>query len=309
MNVSYASAVYFARLGQNTILLAPDSENVPTVVSEGPPFLRCEYILEEAAAELALDQASRRLSEYPSALLMMLPSPDGPPLRDAIIFARAQTVKVSWRDGSCIGHGLTADLYLASTAKNNHAWGNDQRLNKPAYFLTGGQGATSLWRILRSDLDLFNRYLFNLLPIQLPAGLPTADFSKIEDLGMRTKAQQHWKDLQENLIRNRHYPVITAAKLLAETLSAYYLEKAGCRSVRDLKPMLDKISESAKAKDNLTPFTDLDCHLMNKIRILHARTHPTNPTSRARRMRPEFASSVAEDIAEVISSIGLVVKN
>ena len=125
---------------------------------------------------------------------------------------------------------------------------------------------------------------------------------------MRAKADQHWKDLQENLIKSRYYPVITAAKLLGETLAAYYLVKAGSSSTRDFKPMLEQILKSIQAKDGSTPFTESDYYLMNKIRTLHARTHPTNVTSLVRRIRPELALSTAEDIVEVLTSLDMIPK-
>lgn len=306
MDVFYTSSLYTARRDQATLLLTPDADNVPTVASGTPLLLRAEYILEEDATGESLDRCSRRLSENASTLLMMLPSPDGPPIRDAVPFTKVRTDVISWKDGARIYHGLKADLYRASTATSNHIWSNSQRLNKPAYFLTGGQGVASLWRILRSDLDVHNRYLFSISPVGLPTGLPAVNFSIIEDPDMRSKAELHWRDLQENLLRGRYYPVITAAKLLGETLSAYYLLKAGNSSARELKPMLDQISKSIQAKDCSTPFTDLDYHILNKIRILHARTHPTNPTSLARRIRPELAVSVTEDIVEVLTSLGLI---
>ena len=91
---------------------------------------------------------------------------------------------------------------------------------------------------------------------------------------LRGKLVQHWEEVQSCVRSNLYGSLITAAKNLAETLATYAL-KGNAKASRsfaaglvELKAMLDR-GDSSKL-----PFSDLDLHLMNKLRIMHARTHP-----------------------------------
>jgi hypothetical protein len=53
------------------------------------------------------------------------------------------------------------------------------------------------------------------------------------------------------------------------------------------------------------PLSELDFHLMQKLRLLHQRTHPGRVATEGRSIRPELALSVAEDAIEIVTSIGL----
>jgi hypothetical protein len=66
-------------------------------------------------------------------------------------------------------------------------------------------------------------------------------------------------------------------------------------------PMLrDLLSNRTPAK---LPFTELDFHLMSKLRVLHQRTHVERAISRL--LSPELALTAAQDLVELLRSVGL----
>ena len=52
------------------------------------------------------------------------------------------------------------------------------------------------------------------------------------------------------------------------------------------------------------PFDFMAYHLMQKLRLLHARTHPGRVADMGRAIRPEFALTAAEDLVELLTIAG-----
>jgi hypothetical protein len=94
---------------------------------------------------------------------------------------------------------------------------------------------------------------------------------------------------------------------VAETVLADYLSQTGLSSRRDFDEMLGKLRDMLNAPKTETgvPFDFMDYHLMQKIRLLHGRTHSGQVARMGRATRPELALTVAEDLVEVLTSLGL----
>jgi hypothetical protein len=299
--------LYVARRKASVLVLAPASDGIPELLRPQPLLVRVAYLTGDISQEDLLVRESGRLGHDSCHLMLMQESLDGPPNRMASIFTYTRTTPISWRDGAQSHHGLQASEYRASTLNDGYTWGNEARSGRPAYFLTGSPQSTNLWRVARVDIDVAQRYVFTLAPVRLPQGLPSVDFSPIEDAKFRSEANQHWNEFQDCLLRHRYYGVVTAAKNVAETVLAYYLLRAGESRERDFSEMLKKLrrileDDASRASIRLTFF---DYHLMSKLRILHARTHPGRVIAEGRRIGPGLALSVAEDLIEVLTSLEL----
>jgi hypothetical protein len=130
-------------------------------------------------------------------------------------------------------------------------------------------------------------------------------FTTVNDAGLRAEAEQHWSDLQNHLVGHQHYALVTSAKNVAETILAYHLSQAGVSHKRNFKEMLDKLAELLESQaGKSTPFDFLSYHLMQKMRLLHARTHPGRVAAMGRAMRPELGLTIAEDLVEVLTLAG-----
>jgi hypothetical protein len=170
----------------------------------------------------------------------------------------------------------------------------------------GGFQSSDLWRVARHEIDPANRWIFTLAPVRLATGLPEVKFTMLSDPVLRAEAERHWAEFQSNLVGHQHYALVTSAKNVAETLLADYLSQAGVSCPRNFNEMLDKL-EGLLSRTQGTkpgPFDSMGYHLMQKIRLLHARTHPGRVTAMGRAMRPEFALTVAEDLIEVLTLAG-----
>lgn len=303
-----ALELFVAKRRASLLTLAPAPDGIPELIEPAPVLVRAVYIPHDSVTEDRLVAQSQELENFHAYLMLVLASPDGPPYRTATIFTYLGDVDISWRAGSMSRHGLRAEKYLASTTGSGHAWGNDTREGGPAYFLTGSPNSANLWRITRVDVDVACRYVFTLTPVRLAQGLPSADFAKIKDDALRREAEQHWTELQDCLLRHRYYGLVTAAKNVAETLLAYFLSQAGIPFRRDLYQMLGKLRDILEdsARQTTVPFSYLDYHLVSKMRIVHAWTHPGSVVKQGRRLEPEFALTIAEDLVEVLTSAGMM---
>lgn len=299
-----ARELYLAWHGNSRLVLAPDCQNVPTVVPS-PNLLRTAYLSSNAVADQnQIRTKSLRLNSERPLLTMFRQSPDGPPFRSGVVFSFNRKQSVSWRGDSLTGHGLDADVYIASTSMGSDGWKEDAIDGRAGYFLTGTPTSSCLWHIRRMEADASYRYVFTLAPIELAQGLPEVDFTSIVDSSLRSEAEQHWTDFKSHLLHHEHYALITSAKNVAETLLSDYLRTRGISTRRDFHEMLQKLGDLMEGTKGQQQFSYLDYHLMQKARLLHARTHSTRTASIGRSIRPEFAITVAEDLVEVLTSGG-----
>jgi hypothetical protein len=167
----------------------------------------------------------------------------------------------------------------------------------------------NLWRVARVEVDYAQRYNFTLVPIALAHGLPVPDFAPVTDSAIRQEIQQHWSEFQDALVSNRYYGLITAAKNVCESVLYYFLLAAahitpGNRNLADLLKKLDSVITDSATKGTV-PFDALSYHLMQKLRILHGRTHVGRVVADGRAVSPDLALTVAADVVEVLRSTGL----
>jgi len=151
---------------------------------------------------------------------------------------------------------------------------------------------------------------FTLTPIVLAHGLPSPDFGTIADSAIRQEIQQHWSEIEDALVRQCSYGIGTSAENVAEGL-LYYFVVAGSHispGNRDLAGTLKKLGSvmtvgSAKAT---VPFDVMTYHLVQRMPILHGKTHFGRVLTDGRPITLEFALNVASDLVEVLKCAGLV---
>ncbi|TAM83491.1 MAG: hypothetical protein EPN47_05115 [Acidobacteria bacterium] len=153
--------------------------------------------------------------------------------------------------------------------------------------------------------DAAFRLVFTLAPVKLAQGLPHVQFAPLLNPDLRAEAEQHWSEFKNHLMQHQYYALVTSAKNVAETILAAHLSASGISFQRDFNEMLQALGDQLSRKDEgAAPFSYLDYHLMHKIRLLHARTHPGRVASMGRAIKPEFALTVAEDLVEILTSFG-----
>ena len=238
-NAEDALRLYVAQHAGSFLVLAPDVQNVPTVVAHSPHLLKAVHLSpHEVTNDVMLRNASARLNSPGTPLILCRSSFDGPPLRTGIVFSSFGEEVVPWRAESMIDHGLKVQTYLASLSNGSSSWSTSARMGGPVgYFLTGGSRSFDLWRVVRHDIDLADRWVFTLAPVMLATGLPQVQFAGVSDAGFRAEAEQHWSEFQSHLVGHQYYALVTSAKNVAETLLAYHLSQAGISYRRDYNDM------------------------------------------------------------------------
>lgn len=297
--------IYVARRGDLPLVLVPDADNIPTVVEPAPTLIRAEYILQDEATDDRLFQAAQRL-EQTGMLLLMQPGVDGPNSRTAFVYPQPEDCTISaWHDagGRSRLDRLQGHSYRASVLHGYETWQSASGRGKPALFVTGAPGKAHCWRVNSMDIDSSTRLLFSLSPVGLAAGFPEARFAIIQDVLLRGEAEAHWADLQAAFLDHRYRGAINAAKTLVETLLSYEFEGAEPNLDGLLKKLRKRLDD--KTVTRVLKFSDLDYHSMQKLRLLHQRTHPGRVAVMQRSVRPELALGVAEDVIEILTSVGI----
>jgi hypothetical protein len=305
VNAEDALKLHLAWHGSTLQVLAPDFQNIPTLVVPAPDLRRTAFLDYFAVTDDSQIRSAASRLDNPQPLLMLVrPNLDGPPFRTGTLFCYVREENVSWRAGSISNHSLRTEVYEASTSRGSSNWLYN---GKPGYFLTGTWQKHELWRVARLETDAAYRYLFTLAPLRLAHGLPEVQFSALTSPTLRAEAERHWSEFQNQLVAHQYYALVTSAKNVAETVLADYLSQTGLSSRRDFDEMLGKLRDMLNAPKTETgvPFDFMDYHLMQKIRLLHGRTHSGQVARMGRATRPELALTVAEDLVEVLTSLGL----
>jgi hypothetical protein len=176
--------------------------------------------------------------------------------------------------------------------------------------LIGAAHQSSLWRIRRTQIDHAGRLLFTLQPVKPASGLPQPDFSVIADEIIRAETQKSWDDLVHAVAGDRVSLVVKSAKQVAENILYFELLRIGRISPgnHDLYALLTHLKAMLedKQKRQAPSFTDLDYHLMQKLRILHGGTHIGRVIVNGRSLSAEYGLTVALDLVEVLTSFGAV---
>jgi hypothetical protein len=286
-------------------ILVPDSDGVPTLVDPQPVVLRARYIPLDGL-EQALPIARTRLNNPQCGLLLGVPCPDGPPNRSGLHFTFQQEIPISWQDDRTPHHGARARKFLVTTGSGQDDWLGDARLGRLGYFVTGDAGDTSLWRVTRLESDAFDRFVFTLAPVRIAGNLPASDFSTCGDSLLATELTQQYQDLCRSVTQHAYRDVVTKARNIVEGAVAARLRGQN-------HPASGKLFEDLKQVDRLLcgetrdacGWTDLEYHVCHKIRLLHGWTH-VNQAAQTGPLRPEFALTVVEDLAYLLTAWGLV---
>lgn len=295
------------RRESQVLLLAPGPTGIPEPLSAPYPLLKVAYISRDLAGsdEHVRLAATELQSRYPT-LMLMFPSPDGPPYRCGFMLSHARDIpQLPCAEGGR-AHEVEAIEYAVACTLSRYTWGTDVIMGRPGYFLSGGANADHMWRVARVESDFAGRQVFSLVPVRLDTALPAADFASVDDALLRDRLVQHWNEVQAAVRGQLYGSLVTAAKNVAETLVTYGLAGENRKPIRSFAEQLKHIKTLLDAGRPLrVPFTEMDVHLMNKLRLLHARTHPDRVIREARPVSPELALTAAPDIAEVLVSVGL----
>jgi len=107
--------IYVLQRGQLSAVLAPDSDNIPTLC-DPQPHVTCFECLPLGFGEAQLVSARGRLGDARCHLVLALPCPDGPPYRSGRIFTFQRTFNgISWRGGSQSYNGGSAIGFIVAT--------------------------------------------------------------------------------------------------------------------------------------------------------------------------------------------------
>jgi hypothetical protein len=306
-SIAGASEFYIVDSGRSPAILVPDSNGVPTVVEPQPLIFRAVYIGPDLLDAL-LPNASGQLLSPHCHLFRPLQSPDGPPYRTGMIFLSQGIVeRGSWRDGSESYHGSQMRKYAAATSHAGHDWVQDVRRERPGYFLTGQSAESSLWRLFRLEPDALGHQIFTLAPVQFSPRCPRADFSSVTDAALRAELIAQYDEFCQRVAANAYRDALTKARNIVEGLIAFRLASQGQPTGRDLWVALTKVKELLERTRGSGGWSDIEYHLAHKIRLLHAQTHTGRVVETGRPIRPEFALTVAEDLAELLRTWGYAV--
>jgi hypothetical protein len=297
-SITGASTLYILR---GTVILVPDSSGIPEIVDPQPLILRIAYISPDFF-DTQLARAQVELASEHCTLFVPLQSSEGPPYRSGLIFAfRDNLSGISWRDEKTERHGAQMTQFGVTTPLVDYTWSQDVRRGRSGYFVTGQSPDTSLWRVFRLEADALGRQVFTIAPVQFSPNCPRADFSSVADAGLRAEVIAQYDEFCQRVTASAYRDVLTKARNIVEGLVAYKLNQQGRSLRRDLGTDLQTVRDLLNGPTRETcGWSDLEYHLAHKIRLLHAQTHPTVVTDAGRPIRPEFALTVAEDLAELL---------
>lgn len=229
---SYPLRLYVLAQQGSVLVLEPSSSGTPEVVRPAPPIFRTAYLNLPITDEM-LAAVFAEIVRPTAHLLLFGPSPEGPPFRSAVVFTYAGTEKISYRDGSHSVHGKDAVLYPASTQASAHTWTSDATFHHEGYFLAGAPDASNLWHVERMEIDVANRCVFTLAPVELAAGLPHAKFDSVTDPVLKQEAENHWREVQEALLRHSYYHRTTVQRIVGHRWG----RGRGCLSCNESGPL------------------------------------------------------------------------
>ena len=120
---------------RQTAVLAPGPGGIPEPLAIPYPILKVAYL----SRELALDDTGIRAakselqSRYPT-LMLMFPSPDGPPYRSGFLLCHLQDApQLPWTDATRT-HRSDAIEYAVVVTLSMYTWGSDLAMGRPGRF-------------------------------------------------------------------------------------------------------------------------------------------------------------------------------
>jgi hypothetical protein len=269
----------------------PSIVGKPHLLTPAPRLAKAAYATAEEVRSGQLARATRALGGNP-VLILDVPHASGPPLRAVRLFSANHIPPTAFPN---------AVTYLATTSRAPYTWIEDLNRGKPGYLLTGLPNAADLWEIVRCEFDPADRGVFVLSPVRLPHGLPTPDFTTIQNPLLRAEAQQHWRNLEQAVVAHDPYGLVNSAASLSEALLRAFLVHPGPPKT----PLVDLLKRLLEEPN--TVFSPLSYHFMQTFRLMHQSTqHPGRVVSTGRPVRPGLALTITEGMVEILTSIGLV---
>jgi hypothetical protein len=303
-DIANASSLWIVNRHSTYLVLAPSPTGTPEPLIPAPLVFRVAYVTQREAEQEEVRGGWNSIHERFAHVGVKLPSPDGVPAQSLIVFTWRSAGPISYAVGGRSFHGVDANTYGAATPGTGMAWESEIHQARLGCFLIGSERKGNLWRVVRVESDYGNRFVFTIIPVMLVNGLPSLRIDRIDDPDVRSEVEQHWRDLQNALDHHAYRALVTASKNIAEGILYFGIRDQSGNRRADLGTMLpilrDLLSKKRQAK---LPFTELDFHLMSKLRILHQRTHVERGISRP--LSPELALTCAQDLAELLRSVGL----
>ena len=303
-DIANTSTLWIVDRHSTCLTLAPSATGTPEPVVPAPVVFRVAYVTQAEAEQGDIQRSWNSLNERFAHIGVKLPSADGLPAQSLIVFLWRTAGPISYAVSGRSFLQIEATAYVAGAPGQQMVWESEIHQGRLGYFLIGSARTGNLWRVVRVETDYANRFVFTILPVTLANGLPSPRFERIKDSEIRTEIEHHWRDLQNALEHHSHRALFAAAKNVAEGLLYIETRELLGNKRADIGNMLPILRDLlAKKETKELPFTELDYHLMSKLRLLHQRTHVEQGISRP--LQPELALTVAQDLAEVLRSVAL----
>jgi len=275
-------------------------------------ILKAIYLTDTEVSLGTLYDAGQRLRQRHSHLLRIVPSPDGPPFRLALVYVHSGGEEVTrvgdWRLPQSLrtrSYMVQATRYVAVRMGSSYSWESDATLGRQGYFLTGISGPSALWRVGRVEGDALDRQLVALSPVRLPHPIAAPNFDKVAE-PLQAFLRQHFEEFQKAVGRNAYLDVVNRASSLAEGIMEYSLTLAGRAAPSTLAARIGEARKVALGDDRPAtfPLTGYGIALAERIRVLHQRTH-ADRAIQGHHLRPEVGMSAAIDVSELMIEAGL----
>lgn len=288
--------------GTPSAVLMPGPDRVP-IVPDPPPLILASQYLPAGFTESQLLAAQAATVNEKCDLFIVIGCPEGPPYRTGIIFTFQEVlVNATWFDGKVARHGATLHRFAATTPVARWVWTEDVRAGKSGYLLTGHSRESALWQIFRVEVDALKRSVLTVAPIHFTVQCPRADFTSVVDLALQAEVSQQYEDLCRRVSSAAYRDVPTKTRNIVEGLVANRLKTQGhpvqMELSKDLKTVKSLLENAATRKS--CEWTDLEYHLLHKIRLVHSQTHPGPVVGAGKQVRPGFALSVVDDLVELL---------
>jgi hypothetical protein len=299
MDMSETSELYLLQRNNTAAWLAPDANGIGHVLNPQPTMFRAAY--SPSTDEQSMNGARASLGSDRSWLLAFTSCPDGPPHRWASLFIFVEVLSITIQDGPYTRPGKVVWRYRRATKATSLSSFSEG----PGFFLTGMERDGALWRLTRQELDPFNQWVLTLSPVRLSSRIPRADFSGLKAPLLSQEVTAQYEDMIRAITANNYRDVVTKTKNIMEAIVADRLGTV--ETSRDLHANLQTIKKLIEdnPQDGTSGWSHLEYHLMQKMRLLHGRTHAIGPVKAGHSLRPEFALSTVEDLIELLHVWGL----
>lgn len=288
--------------GSSDWILTPNPQGHPLPVRMDNPLRRAVYVPSGGDLDLSIRNAATFLGYKSQPLLAFLSSDANGAVVTSRIFAYEGEERV---DVASNLSNRAVSKHVAPRHDTSYSWVGDWNQGKPGYFLTGQGSTSSLWRLVRLEVDAFGGSILTLRSIRLFGDLPDLALDLIPESIVRSEISEHYRELQSAIASHSFRALVTHTRDIAEPVAAEMLRRLGGTPGRDLADHLKQVKDRREKGTELSGFSDLAYHVAHKIRLLHARTHPDCAEEHGRALNPELALSCVEDLKVLLHEAGL----